>query len=199
MSLDMVTAADVRAALEQTLRSWLPWTLAEVCEHAGRDRDHLAAPADDAYYELHDIDQLDKIAPQTVRVATVVPDVAFVGAGRDQQARWDTIVNLVCKGADHGDTVRRSDLYRAAIRIVLHQHQDLGGLASSTEVTRAGYRPLASSSRLLLANTVHATVTTDHATPLHGAPDVPPGDPFEVIPDPPPATEVVITVEPEEA
>lgn len=193
------TRATIRSAVEAALQAWMPWTLARVCEAAGLElEDFIDPPEDDAYRELHDIDQLMGAQAILPAVAIVVPSARFDGPGRTQNARWDLVVNIASRGASHEETVLVNDLLCAAVRTVLHQHQSLGGLASALTVDSEEYRPLASSARLILSGVIRATVITTGATPLQGAPAEAPADPLPA-PDPlPDVTSVHVSARPQE-
>lgn len=202
----IVSAITVREAVKDTLQTWLPWTLGQVCLAHGLDVDHVDPPAADAYHELHDMAQLEWTDPRKVTLAVVVADEAYTRSDT-LDAQFPITINVIGRGASHGDTVDRIDLYRTAIRQVLHQHQGLGihprcpegtaPLSRSTRVTGSSYRPIANSSRLILSGVVTATAYVDDIADRWAAVDTPPEEPWDEA-EFPVATDVTTTVQPEE-
>lgn len=183
----IVTTKTVRQAVEATLRAHLPFTLQRVLVDDGQALDALPAPADNAYHELPDEDELSRIDPRTAVIAVVVPDEDYSDpyVGEDdtltQDAVFQLVVAVTSRGSDHDNTVGVNDMYRAAIRVVLSQHGTLGGLARETNVISASYRPLGDTSRFVLSGLVYAEVEVDCVNP-RGADLTDPSLPAEVGP-----------------
>lgn len=212
--VEQITKRTVRKAAEQTLQTWLPWTLAQTCLSQGLDFGHVPAPTADAYHELHDSGLLPRLDPRTtVTVATVVPDVAYTHDRYQldddwfvQTGRFTLVVNVACRGTDHGNTVDRMDLYTAAVETVLTQHTGLGAhpfdpgsdLATSLRLTGSTYEPVEGQARMWLQGLVVADVVVAGIRPEHAGIDSPPDD-LDDPADAPTALTVTTTITHEES
>ncbi|WP_108665150.1 hypothetical protein [Euzebya rosea] len=194
----LVTTAQLRHAVEDTLKLWLPWALAEACAANDLPRDHLTVPDDDAWHELHDVEELITAAAKIPAGAVVIPDEEYADTRR-HQGRYQIIVGVVTRGVGFDDTVTVNDLYRAAIRMVLVQQPSLGGFAGDTRVRRSNYRPVAGDvARTLLYGRVYADTRVDDITPpAHEAPGEPP-DPMQGMPPWTVPTDLELSVDPQE-
>lgn len=193
----VVTGADVRDAVQATLVTWLPSTLAHVCRIRGLAADALLPPRPDNYHHMISADRLLELREQLPVVVIAAPED---GWDRDQdgiyRAEWLTTVSVATRGKNFHDTITHNDLYRAAARLALAQHGSLGGFAAGLTLLGGGQQPIGEGDRTVLLGTVEASVTVDRALIDTIGAKEPPADPLAA---PPPETVIetaVVNTEP---
>ncbi|NAZ73856.1 hypothetical protein GTQ99_00225 [Kineococcus sp. T13] len=119
----IVTGANVRHNVTATLQTFFPSYLAEIAEASGRTRDALPAPE-----SWHMSDLVDNWAGEQLP-ALVVVSPGFLGSptiqSKSLNAVFDIRVGFVVASHDRETTRELAELYAAAGRACMMQHQSL--------------------------------------------------------------------------
>jgi hypothetical protein len=169
----IVTGVDVEAAVEATIKMWMPTYLAEVAHQAGRARDDLKSFV--TYLPMTDLMWWND---------TGVPACLIVAPGTIEEPRrrspaydaaWSVTVTAIVSAPDTRATYALAGIYAAALRALILQHPSLGGFASSVNWISERYDPLeAQASRSLGAGSVQFAVYVDDVTSWRSAGPVTP-------------------------
>lgn len=174
----VISGRDVRIAVENTLKLWLPSTLAHVCRAAGLASDALKPPRDQSYHRMVSAEQLLNASEQLPAIVVATPDDTWDrDADGVYRSEWATLVSVATRGRNHDETADHNDLYRAAIRLTLAQHGSLGGFAAGVTVLGGSYEPIGEGDRTIMRGTVEATVVVDSALIDTTGPKEPPENP----------------------
>ena len=174
----VITGGDVRQAVQTTIETWIDAYLAEVAVQHGRNRGDLPSfnsiTSSPRGVNTWPEDQL----PACVIVCPgLAKDPREMGNG-DYTGEWSVGVGVVCSGMDQETTNELVELYCAAVRGALLQHQSLGGFASDTRWVDEMYNELTfDSSRTLAGGIVNIGVSVDAVLNSHSGLRNPPVDP----------------------
>lgn len=130
----VVTSRDVRLALQDTLKDWLPATLAEVARQAGVDPRKVPTPM--SWHRLSNPDDYrdDQLPAVVVASPGLVGPPAVEYSGLVTKT-WEVIAAAVVRGDSHEDVADLGSLYTAAIEMAAMQNRDLGGRLDAVGAT----------------------------------------------------------------
>lgn len=181
----VVTADEVCAAVEATLRAWMPTAIE-------------ALGISDSVDPPHDYKQLP--TAEALRSADLpacgISSPGFADAPiRDEDGNllitWRVVVVAYMRGADYAETQSLTRTYAAAIRTILVQQKTLLGFANGTELISEGYEPVNDGARTLGGAILEIDVQISDAVNDMAAAD---GLPPVPLPAPVVADEIDITV-----
>lgn len=193
----IISGADVREAVVDTIKLWQATYLAEIERQTARlpaslplIRSFTAATEFDHWPE----DQL----PGAVVVAPGLADQPRRSGDGRLEGTWVVGVAVVTSGQDRTGSITLCELYVAAVRAMLLQHPSLGGFAESTQWVDERYDDLADDARTMAAGTLQLLVTVPNILDLKKGPaDVPPDDPYALPTDWPSIETVFVQVDAE--
>lgn len=174
----LVTGTDVRKAVQSTVKAWIRDYLGEVARASGRASEDLKPFR--SYVSSIDLDKWE--GEQYPSCVTVAPGLleAPEMSRQTYSARWGVGVAAVVVGQNRDNTFELTELYTAALRSLLVQHQSLGGFAEELEWLGERYDELQSTDlRTIGAGTVQLSVGVTSAQSRYGGPSHPtvPADP----------------------
>lgn len=181
----LVGGDDVEAAVEATLRAWLPSYLAQVSVRDGRDEDALPMPR-----QWVVDDETETIQPEQLPCLVIscpgLEDRPVKGGKRRYRGGWAVIVGVIVSAVDQASTHKLARLYAKAVRAVLVQKGDLDGFADSTDWLdeEYDYAPLEDGRTLAAARVTFSVEVLDIADGFAG-PTTPPADPYGEVDEPP--------------
>lgn len=179
---EIITGKEVRQALEDTIKMWIPEYLAEVGAKYGFDRGDL--PVFATYEPMIQWDKFDEDQiPLCLIIAPGTLDQPQVRDGK-LRVRWGAGIGCVVSGQDRDNTWLLAEIYTAAVRTLLLQHPSLGGFSEGIVYISERFDTLpADTARTLGAGSLQvgvdvAAMVDMRAGPSSPAPDptVPPGD-----------------------
>lgn len=179
----MITGWHVEQAAEDTLRAWLPATLAHAATEHGLDCADLSVPRDGSWHRMVSEDDLLR-EDQIPAVAIFAGGSSFTGpTDGEWEGTFSLAVTALVRETSHELTARVAHVYQAAVLAVLAWQRSLGGFADGTWPTVGEIRPaFADSSRTLLAARVTALVRVSAVLPGQSPWDTPPADPCAPLP-----------------
>lgn len=140
----IITAGEVRQAIQDTIMLWMPDYLYEVGERNGFDRGDL--PLFQSFAPMIVWDKFEEDAiPACLIVAPGTLDVPQKRGGK-MNVRWGVGIGCVVSGQDREGTWKLGEIYAAAVRTLLLQHPSLGGFASGVNWISERYDQLPSDS-----------------------------------------------------
>lgn len=190
----IVTAAQVEAAVISTLRTYLPHYLAEVERQSGAEP-AIATPRTYRVWTESDTWPSDQL-PAVIVACPGTSDTRRTAGG--YEADWDVRVGVIVRTSDQASTRRLAGIYAAATRAVLVQRPALGGRALATVWTGEEIDSEPDSGQTWGLGTTRVVVTVpqvvdpDQGPTWPDGPDVP--DPAEPWPDWAAVTRVDTTV-----
>lgn len=127
----IIEGGDVKAAVDATLRKWMPTYLALIERHAGREPKSMPLPRS---YVLSDDGNLNK------RVEDQLPAVVILTPGNGEQkpkrdgegkirAGFRVTISVVASATDQATTAALAERYRKAIELMIVHQSSLGGFA----------------------------------------------------------------------
>lgn len=180
----IVTGKQVRTAMRNHLRTWMPTYLPEIGREDGRSGDAL--PQFRSWVSALDLPEGKFTEDQMPSCVIVAPGMTEepVKQGQIFICRWAVSVGVCVSGQDRENTFDLSELYAAAVRAAVLQHSSLGGFASGIDWLGERYDDIPNSMlRTLAAGTVQFSVEVQGALMPGEGPDSPLAQP---IPDPGP-------------
>lgn len=180
----IVTGKQVRTAMRDHLRTWLPAYLPEIGRGDGRLGDALPQPR--SWVSALDMPDGKFTEDQMPSCVIVAPGLAEepVKKGGLFICRWAVSVGICVSGQDRENTFDLSELYAAAVRAAVLQNSSLGGFSTGTDWLGERYDDIPNEMlRTLAAGTVQFLVEVQGALMLGEGPYAPLEDP---IPDPGP-------------
>jgi hypothetical protein len=192
----IIDANLVEEAAAATIKRWLPTYLAELERQRHVPAGQLAIPRGPTIAAGPE----SPFADQAPGVWLWVGDAADVELDSDRRytVAWPLTVHIVIGTSDHARTVKLGKVYAAAIRVLLIQQGDLGGVADMTlwDGERYDAAPPSRERTEAISTVTFRVQCTDVATwgtaPL--APIDPPEDPVIEPPDAPTITSVDVTL-----
>lgn len=180
----IVTGRDVRHAMRDHLKTWLPTYLPEIARGSGRAGSDLQQPRSwVSALDLPDGKFIENQMPSCVIVAPGLVEEPEKRGGL-YICRWGVSVGLVVSGQDRENTFDLSELYAAAVRAAVLQHPSLGSFADGVDWIGERYDDIPNDmSRTLAAGTVQFSVEVQGALMPGEGPDSPLAEP---VPDPGP-------------
>lgn len=182
----MKTGWDVEEAVEATLREWSLTYLAEVERRTLDENDEPIPPQSLQPIRSYKRDNEFRKWPEEQFPACVIisPGLAEapVKEGNGQYRGIFTLgVAVATKGRKRPNVRKTSQLYAAAVRNAIIQHQDLGGFARGVEWVDENYNdtPI-EDNRTLGAASVYFRVDVPELVTAFAGPVVPPEDPYDV-------------------
>lgn len=137
----IVTGKDVRAAVEATMRKWMPTYLEAVSLHHGRE---TILPNIRSYVSSFDTDRFsEEQVPSCVIVAPGTFDEPTRRADWSYDVTWSVGIGVVVSGQSQDNTFELCEMYAAASRLVMIQQGALGGFGSGTMWISERYDELA--------------------------------------------------------
>jgi hypothetical protein len=185
----LIGAADVCAAVQTTLGTWLPSVILEEAAYTGLD----ALPTVATFEQLP-----DESASTTAQFPAVIVSSPGLQGSPERHgdgsytAEWQIVVSFILRSNSYTTTANLTRRYAVLVRTALAQHPTLGGFAESTTWTDEDYARLASNVARTLAMG-HVTFTVRVADVLNDQ-DGPTTPPEGLNPDAPTARDVEITV-----
>lgn len=175
----IVTGADVRVAVRETVRLWSRDYLSEIARHSGRATGDL--PSFRTYASALDMEKFaEDQLPACIIVAPGLLD-APERKSKQYRAQWGVGVGVVVSGQDRDNTFELCELYTAAVRALIVQHPSLGDFAEGVSWVGERYDELGTDDlRTIAAGTVQLSVDVANVVdPTTGltAPQDPTGDP----------------------
>lgn len=181
----IITGGDVERAVLATLREHAAEYVEEVERQQGREPGALARPR--GYIVASQFQRW----PEDQLPVVVVISPGFAGPPRRAgdgriMARWSVGVGVIVSSAHREAARDNGQLYAAAMRALVLQHEDLGGLAAGVELQDEDYSdfPFIStrtlmSARVLFSATVDDVTSAGWGSPPWGRPPTPtdPTDP----------------------
>lgn len=159
----IITAGAVRQAIQDTIEKWMPDYLSEVGLRNGFDRGELPVFQSYAPMIVWDKFEEDQV-PSCLIVAPGTLDVPQRRGGK-MNVRWGVGIGCVVSGQDREGTWKLGEIYAAAVRTLLLQHQSLGGFATGINWISERYDQLPSdSARTLGAGSLQFGVDVDGVT-----------------------------------
>lgn len=172
MTVDLVTAGMVRAAVRDTLKHWLDYYLARAEDAEGLLAGTVPRPREWRLPQTRDGTARIDLMPMVVVTTSGVRDPQRFDGHVD--AVWDITVAALVHGADYDTTARDAGVYGAAIRAAIDQNGDLGrgagadwqrGFAAYTHWTGESYDAVSDAQQRTLGEAgVHFAV---HVTAIH--------------------------------
>ena len=177
----IITGADVREAVEATLRAWMPAYLGEIAAVRGKSRGDL--PTFRSYQSATSVDSW----PEDQLPACIIVAPGLAGPpekhGSEYTATWSVGVATVNSASTREATTELVELYTAAIRSAVMQHPSLGDFASGLEWIDESYDELGfEESRTIAAGQVILGVQVDGVLDSSQGTKTPPVNP-NVTPD----------------
>jgi hypothetical protein len=124
----ILTGGDVRGAVRDTIRTWLPTYIAEVTRQTGRDLPTIRSYGSGIPNEFP-----DGYLPGIIVVAPgLVAEPTRTGDGR-YDAIWAVGVSVVTADTDREVAYAQAEDFTAALRALLVQQASLGGLADGID------------------------------------------------------------------
>lgn len=174
----IVTGRDVRNAMRDHLKLWLPTYLPEIARASGRSGADLQQPR--SWVSALDLPGGKFIENQMPSCVIVAPGLVEepMKRGGLYICRWGVSVGLVVSGQDRENTFDLSELYAASVRAAVLQHASLSGFATGTDWLGERYDDIPNDmSRTLAAGTVQFSVEVQGALMPGEGPDAPLVDP----------------------
>lgn len=174
----IITGKHVRTATRSHIRKWFPTYLAEVAREDGRSTS--AMPHFKSYSSAFDMPDgrfIEDAIPACIIVCPGWMDAPERRGGL-WTVKWAVGLGAVVSGRNREETVELAELYVAALRACVGQHQSLGGLATACDPIGERYDDIPNDmSRTLVGGTVQFAVEIP-ATLMPGeGPDEPLEDP----------------------
>jgi hypothetical protein len=130
----IVEGSDVKAAIEATLRKWMPTYLALIERHAEREPKSMPIPRS---YVLTDDPNLNK------KVEDQLPAVVVMTPGNGERrpkhdgrgiysAGFRVVISIVASARDQPSTTALAERYRKAVELMLLHQGSLGGFAEAS-------------------------------------------------------------------
>lgn len=197
----LVTADEVEAAVVETLKTWAPTYFAWVERHRGLAPRTLLVPR----FYVSSNDQLERWPEEHPGSVLVV----CPGLSGDPQkegsgiftAHYGLGIAYIAEGRNRGEARARAQLSTAALRMVLLQHQTLGGIADGILWTDEDWDNLPRSRTLAAGKAEFTVIVRETAAirsgPVAPAPLDPPSAPYTPQPDPTVVSGGTITLTPE--
>lgn len=192
----IVSGRQVRRAMHDHLKLWVPSYLAELARVEGYDPATMpgfrswvsALELPEGKFEEHQMPSCVIVAPGLL----TEPE----RAGGGMIATWAVSVGCVVSGQDRENTFDLAEIYAAAVRGAVVQHPSLGGFATATDWVGERYDDIPNDMlRTLAAGSVQFAVEVQGAILPSQGPEQPLPDPIPV-PDPPATfAEVDYTIE----
>lgn len=188
----IVSGEHVRAAVEETIRTWLPLYLEEFCRQNGIAAGRLPRPR--SYVVATELPE-GWPSDQMPMVVTTVPgltEAPYSQGGGQIRARWTVAVGCVTVSTDRKAAHLLSHAYLSCIRTLLIQHQGLvSGFADGVDWLSEGTNMLDSdSNRTIMGSDLTISVQIEDAVNERRGPIDPEVDPEED-PTPPPLVQTV--------
>jgi len=191
----LVLATDVEDGATLTLQTWLPQYLGRVSRQIGQASNFLPVPG--SYTVANDPTHWPEDQPPTVVLASPGTMGQPKRSGRLYRAQWQLQVVVFVSSQDRSSTERLAKYYGGAVRSLLLQKADLGGIAAGVEWNGEKYDVRIADRDQGVLGSCSNTFCVDVRDvvqalggPLLGDPSVPP-------PDYPTATHVTVTRVPE--
>ena len=178
----LVSGREVRAAVEQTVKTWVRDYLGEVARTSGRGSEDLRPFR--SYVSALDLDKFS--SDQLPACVIVAPGLLTEPELRKDayNAVWGVGVGVVVAGQDRENTFELVELYTAAVRALLVHHPSLGGFAEGLDWVGERYDELSSDDiRTIGAGTVQLAVDVTGAQSRFGG-NTTPTDPAGPVTDP---------------
>lgn len=193
----VVTADDVCAAVELTLREHLPLALQAIAEQHGIEPAKLKPPQTwEQLPETSGIEQQVDQLPALVIASPGLSERPVLDSDGDYMTAWTVSALAVVRGSSYRETQQLARFYAAAIRTALVQHPSLGGRANGVEWTGEDYARLGTAgARTIAGGLVEVSVRVGRAVNIYAAP--PPDVPGDLSSDGPTVLSTALDVLPE--
>ena len=179
----IVTGDDVQQRVTDHIRTWIDAYLAEVASQHGRPRsltdDRL--PTFASYTKsAYGVDKWpeDQVPACIVVVSGLTGRMEPHGDGT-VSAEWSVGAGAICSAMDIDSTTEVTQLYTAALRVLMLQQSSIGGFASATRWIDERYDPLSfDKSRTMAAGIVNLGVMVSSVLNSRLGPKDPPVNPL---------------------
>lgn len=171
----IITGKHVRAAVEATLKRWMPDYIGEVARRNGKAAGDL--PNFRSYSSVLEPDKFteDQLPSCVIVAPGLFGEPHRRGTGR-YEADWSVGVGAVVRGKDRASTFDLTEYYAAAVRAILVQHPSLGGFAQHTDWLGERYDELSTQDlRTIAFAVVQFSVTVEGVVDTSQGPTAPSG------------------------
>lgn len=193
---EVIGADDLRLALKQHLALWTPAYIAEVARQLGLPADALPMFRS---YEIRTDDVFED--RQNLPGVNVRCDgfTAQRKSGRTVRATSTVVVQVFVTSTSEENATQLVGRYLKAVKLAVVKHPRLGGIADGVLWELDRYTPPRTRQRLVASGGASVfTVTVPDAMHITPGADEPPADPFADPGDWIPATDLELTVDPQE-
>lgn len=173
----ILTEGDVRHAVEDTLKMWLPAYLGEVADQHSLDRGQL--PDIRSWVNAPVFEEWPETQLPAVIVVTPGTNSAPEMLNRMVTVDWSIGIAVIVSAKDQETTGDLIGMYAAAARTIMVQKGSLGGFAVESHflAERFDEHPIPEQFRTLRTAVVSCGVTVAGMNSRYGGPVVPPVDP----------------------
>lgn len=176
----IVSSADVRRELHDTLVEWFVTYLAEVERQAGLDAQSIPVPQ--SYEQPLDVTKIEETFGPTLYVGAPSLATAGMASGTRYESEWTSrVVAIVWAEMTRREIEDRVGLYLSAARAAITQQTTRRGLLDDVRWAREDYAIISTQRRrekMLLAGSTEVTVKVADALNRKGHLGSPPQDPY---------------------